>query len=111
MGVTPQMRELFIAYGLTAGAMLIGLLLMRADRRAFFRWPVYSVMVMALGVVLWNLLRKHLLPGEWIVTRASAMYYAALVLYIVLGLGVGILLGRLTGAGPGNRENSDSEKK
>ena len=26
-------------------AMLIGLLLMRADRRAYFRWPVYSVMV------------------------------------------------------------------
>ena len=96
MGVTPQMRELFIAYGLTAGAMLIGLLLMRADRRAFFRWPVYSVMVMALGVVLWNLLRKHLLPGEWVVTRASAMYYAALALYFVMGLGTGVLLGRLT---------------
>ena len=58
MSVTPQMRELFIAYGLTAGGMLIGLLLMRADRRAYFRWPVYSVMVMALGVVLWNLSRN-----------------------------------------------------
>ena len=50
MNVNPQLRELFIAYGLTACAMLIGLLSMRADRRAFFRWPVYSVMVMALGV-------------------------------------------------------------
>ena len=46
-------------------------LLMRADRRAYFRWPVYSVMVMALGVVLWNLMRKHLLPGEWAFTHAG----------------------------------------
>jgi len=111
MSATPQMRELFIAYGLTAVAMLIGLALMRADRRAYFRWPVYSVMVMALGVVLWNLLRKHLLPGEWALTNASAMYYAALTLYFVMGFGIGALLGRLTGAGPGNRENSDKENK
>ena len=96
MGVTPQMRELFIAYGLTAVAMLIGLLLMRADRRAYFRWPVYSVMVMALGVVLWNLMRKQLLPDEWTFTRAGAMYYAALTLYFIMGLGTGALLGRLT---------------
>jgi hypothetical protein len=112
MNITAQMRELFIAYGLTAGGMLIGLLLMRADRRAYFRWPVYSVMVMALGVVLWNVSRKHLLPGEWVVMRASAMYYAALTLYFIMGLGIGTLLGRLTrhtGAGPGNRENSDME--
>jgi hypothetical protein len=72
------------------------LLLMRADRRAYFRWPVYSVMVMALGVVLWNLLRKQLLPDEWVFTRAGAMYYAALALYFVMGLGTGALLGRLT---------------
>jgi len=114
VSVTPQMRELFIAYGLTAGGMLIGLLLMRADRRAYFRWPVYSVMVMALGVVLWNMSRKHLLPGEWAVTRISAMYYAALTVYFSMGLGTGALLGRLTrltGAGPGNRENSDKENK
>ena len=96
MSATPQLRELFIAYGLTAIAMLIGLALMRADRRAYFRWPVYSVMVMALGVVLWNLLRKHLLPGEWALTNASAMYCAALTLYFVMGLGIGALLGRLT---------------
>ena len=111
MSVTPQMRELFIAYGLTAVAMLLGLLLMRADRRAYFRWPVYSVMVMALGVVLWNLMRKQLLPGDWAFTRAGAMYYAALALYFVMGLGTGVLLGRLAGAGPGNRENSDKENK
>jgi hypothetical protein len=96
MSVTPQMRELFIAYALTAGAMFIGLLLMRADRRAYFRWPVYSVMVMALGVVLWNVSRKQLLPGEWMLMHASAMYYTALALYFVMGLAIGVLLGRLT---------------
>ena len=69
---------------------------MRADQRAYFRWPVYSVMVMALGVVLWNLLRKHLLPEEWGVTQASAMYYGALVLYFALGFAVGLFLGWLT---------------
>jgi hypothetical protein len=92
-----QLRELFIAYGLTAGAMLIGLLLMRADQRAYFRWPVYSAMVMALGVVLWNLLRKHVLPEEWDLTQPGAMYYSALALYFALGLSVGLFLGRLTG--------------
>jgi hypothetical protein len=91
-----QLRELLIAYGLTAGAMLIGLLLMRADQRAYFRWPVYSVMVMALGVVLWNLLRKHVLPGEWALTHAGEMYYGALTLYFVMGMSIGLLLGRLT---------------
>ena len=96
MSATPQLRELFIAYGLTAIAMLIGLALMRADRRAYFRWPVYSVMVMALGVVLWNLLRKQMLPGEWALMHAGAMYNAALTLYFVMGLGTGVLLGRLT---------------
>jgi len=107
----PQLRELFIAYGLTAGAMLIGLLLMRADQRAYFRWPVYSVMVMALGVVSWNLLRRNLLPDEWIATHASEVYYCALTLYFVLGLVVGLSLGRLTGAGPGNRDNSNNQNK
>ena len=32
-----QLRELGIAYAVTATAMLIGLLLMRADRRTYFR--------------------------------------------------------------------------
>ena len=62
MNFSMQLRELAIAYGITAAAMLVGLLLMRADRRAYFRWPVYSAMAMALGVVSWNLVRKHLLP-------------------------------------------------
>jgi hypothetical protein len=96
MNFSLQLRELLIAYGITAGAMLVGLLSMRADSRAYFRWPVYSAMVMALGVVLWNLLRRHLLPETWSATHASAMYFCALALYSLLGLGVGALLGRVT---------------
>lgn len=94
MNFSLQLRDLFIAYGFTAVAMLIGLLLMRADRRAYLRWPVYSVMVMALGVASWNLLRKNLLPDEWGVAHAGAMYYAALSLYAALGFLLGVLLGR-----------------
>ena len=97
MNVSAQLRELAIAYGITAIAMLAGLLLMRADRRAFFRWPVYSAMAMALGVVLWNLARKHLLPAEWGVTQANALYYGAMVMYASVGFLLGLLLGRLTG--------------
>jgi len=96
MNLSTQLRELAIAYGITAVAMLIGLLLMRADNRAYFRWPVYSAMAMALGVVLWNLARKHLLPDEWTFTHPDALYYAALALYFVFGLSLGLLLGRLT---------------
>jgi Na+/glutamate symporter len=96
MNASVQIRELALAYGLTAVAMLVGLLLMRADRRAYFRWPVYSAMAMTLGVVSWNLLRKYVLPGAWEITHASAMYYCALALYFMIGLGLGLLLGRLT---------------
>ena len=71
MNSSLQLRELMIAYSLTAGAMLVGLLLMRADSRAYFRWPVYSVMVMALGVVLWNLARKHLITDAWLTSHAE----------------------------------------
>jgi len=91
-----SLHELAIAYGVTAVAMLIGLLLMRADQRAYFRWPVYSVMVMALAVVLWNLLRKNFLPDEWTMTHAREMYFGALMLYFVMGVCIGLLLGRLT---------------
>ena len=97
MNFSTQLRELAIAYGLTAVAMLIGLLFMRADRRAYFRWPVYSAMAMTLGVVSWNLLRKHVLPGAWEITHSSVMYYCALTLYFVIGISLGLLLGRLTG--------------
>jgi Na+/glutamate symporter len=112
MNFSAQLRELAIAYGLTAVAMLIGLLLMRADRRAYFRWPVYSAMAMTLGVVLWNLLRKHLFPAAWSITHADALYHGALVMYVAIGFTLGLLLGRLSnGAGPGNRDNSEISTK
>jgi hypothetical protein len=91
-----QIRELIVAYAVSAAAMLAGLLIMRAQRRAYWRWPVYSVMAMVLGVVSWNLLRKHALPPEWMVTRAHAMYAGALCVYAAVGIGMGLLLGRLT---------------
>jgi len=96
MNFSDQLHELAIAYGITAIAMLAGLLLMRADRRAYFRWPVYSAMAMALSVVLWNLMRKHWLPAEWAVTQANALYYGAMVMYATVGFALGLLLGRLT---------------
>lgn len=105
--MNPQILELGIAFGVTAAAMLAGLLLTRADRRAYWRWPVYSAMAMVLGVVLWNLMRKHWLPAEWTLTHGNALYYGALTLYAVVGLALGMLLGRLTGAGPGNRDKSE----
>ena len=91
-----QLRELFIAYGVTAAAMLLGLLAMRAGARAYWRWPVYSAMAMVLGVVAWNLLRQHALPAEWSTTRADALYFCALGLYSLTGAALGLLLGRLT---------------
>ena len=91
-----QINVLLVAYAVTAAAMLAGLLAMRADSRAYWRLPVYSAMVMVLGVVLWNLLRNQLLPARWSLTHAQALYYAALALYAVLGAGAGCALGRLT---------------
>jgi hypothetical protein len=91
-----QLIGLLIAYAATAGAMLAGLLIMRAGGRAYWRWPVYSAMAMALGVISWSLLRKHVLPPEWEVTRGQTLYYGALSLYALLGLLFGVLLGRLT---------------
>ena len=90
-----QIRELVIAYVATATPFLGALLMLRAEGRAYFRWPVYSVMVMVLGVVLWNLIHKQL-PPEWDFTHASALYYGALTMYVLLGFGIGLLLGRLT---------------
>ncbi|MEJ0085770.1 MAG: hypothetical protein WDO72_08815 [Pseudomonadota bacterium] len=98
-----QLRELFIAYGVTALAMLSGLLAMRADARAYWRWPVYSAMAMVLGVVAWNQLRAHVLPPQWIATHAYTLYYGALGLYALTGGALGLLLGRLTrGKTPGS---------
>ena len=101
-----QIAQLVIAYVATAVPFGGALLLMRADRRAYFRWPVYSAMVMVLGVVLWNVARKQF-PLEWSLTRPGLLYYGALALYFVLGLAFGLLLGRLTGAGSANRQNSE----
>lgn len=96
MSSSLQLRELLIAYGLAAAGMLAGLLLMRADRRAYWRWPVYSAMAMALGVILWNLLRKHVFPADWVLTHPRFVYYSALAIYVLLGAALGLLTGRLT---------------
>ncbi len=91
-----QIRELAMAYGVTAAAMLVGLLVMRADRRAYFRWPAYSAMVMALGVMAWNLLRQHIVSPDAAIIHARLLYFSALALYALLGLLAGLGLGRLT---------------
>jgi hypothetical protein len=96
MSFSLQLRELLIAYALAAGGMLAGLLLMRADRRAYWRWPVYSAMAMALGVILWNLLRKHVFPSDWPLIHAAFIYYGALSIYLLLGFVLGLFMGRLT---------------
>ena len=103
-----QIVQLLIATAVTAAGMLVGLLAMRAGARAYWRWPVYSVMVMVLGVVTWNLLRKHVFPAHWVVTHAQGMYFGALGLYVVLGLGMGLLLGRLTRARAPSPEGANS---
>jgi hypothetical protein len=91
-----QINGLLVAYAVTAASMLGGLLAMRADSRAYWRLPVYSAMVMVLGVVLWNVLRARVFPAQWSLSYGPALYYAALALYAVLGAGVGCGLGRLT---------------
>jgi hypothetical protein len=117
----PELVELMIAYGVTAGAMLVALWLRKAERRAYIRWPVFSVMAMVIAVVTWNLLREHALPPMWSLTHAGAMYAGALAMYGLFGTGMGVLVSRLTrsdgtmpwedpdgGAGSGNRDNSAS---
>ena len=107
--MSSQLNGLFIAYGVTAVTMLVGLLIMRADSRAYWRWPVYSAMVMVLGVVLWSMLRKHVFPPEWAVTRVTLLFYCALTLYAVLGLTLGLLLGRLTAKKAQQRPETSAE--
>jgi hypothetical protein len=91
-----QIRGLIIAYVTTATPFLGALLMLRAQGRAYFRWPVYSAMVMVLGVVLWNVIHRHL-PAAWNITHPSLLYYGALTVYALLGFAMGLLLGRLTG--------------
>jgi hypothetical protein len=94
--MSSQLNELLIAYLCSAGGMLAGLLLMRAGGRAYWRWPVYSAMAMTIGVVVWSVLRKNVFPPEWILLHGRELYLGALALYALLGLGAGVLLGRLT---------------
>jgi hypothetical protein len=91
-----QLNELLIAYVCSAAGMLVGMLVMRAGSRAYWRWPVYSAMAMTVGVVVWSVLRKNVFPPEWILLHGRVLYLSALALYGLLGLGAGILLGRLT---------------
>ena len=91
-----QLGELGIAYLLAAAGMLVALWLSRADRRAYWRWPVYSAMALALGVISWNLLRKHVFPPAWLTDKSGVLYWSALALYVLLGLSLGLLLGRIT---------------
>jgi hypothetical protein len=91
-----QLHELLIAYVCSAAGMLVGMLVMRAGSRAYWRWPVYSAMAMSLGVVLWSVLRKNAFPREWVLLHGGVLYFSALALYVLLGLGAGLLLGRLT---------------
>lgn len=91
-----QLDELLIAYVCSAVGMLIGMLVTRAGSRAYWRWPVYSAMAMSVGVVLWSVLRKNVFPAEWILLHGRALFLSALALYVLLGLGAGLLLGRLT---------------
>ena len=94
--MTLQTQDLIIAYAATACGMLAGLLGMRADARAYWRWPVYSAMAMVAGVAGWYSLRKHVLPIEWPATHAGTLYYGALTWYALTGAVLGLLLGRLT---------------
>lgn len=91
-----QAYELLIAYITTAAGMLLGMLVMRAGSRAYWRWPVYSAMAMCVGVVLWSVLRKNVFPPSWILLHGRALYFSALALYALLGIGTGLLMGLLT---------------
>lgn len=105
--LSTQLTELGIAWLLAAGGMLAALLITRAGRRAYFRWPVYSTMTLALGVMLWNFLRKHVFPAEWLTGYSSGLYWSALAMYVVLGLLFGLLLGRLTRPREGDRHDTE----
>jgi hypothetical protein len=106
-----QLGELGIAYLLAALGMLIALVLSRADRRAYFRWPVYSTMTLALGVILWNFLRKNVFPAAWLEGYSGILYWSALAMYVVLGLLLGLLLGRITRGRRVENEGDDNERQ
>jgi hypothetical protein len=58
-------------------------------------------------VILWNLLRKHVFPAEWLLGQPRLLYWGALVMYLALGLSFGLLLGRITRR-PQEGENHDN---
>lgn len=91
-----QILQLFLAYAITAAAMLLGMWLMRADKRGYLRWPLYSAMAMFLAVWSWNALRRHAMPPEWELTHPALLYYGALGVYAVFGLVIGLVAGRAT---------------
>ncbi len=95
-----QLTQLVIAYAVTAAGMLLMLYLLRAQKRAFWRWPVYSVIAMGAGIAAWNGLSLHVFPVSWRLIHANAMYAAALVLYALFGAGLGWLITRLTRSRP-----------
>ena len=39
------------------------------------------ILAMALGVVLWSVLRQYVFPAEWALTRTRMLYFCALALY------------------------------
>lgn len=108
MDLSEQLKGLGIAYALAAAGMLAALLLSRADRRAYFRWPVYSAMAMALGVIVWNALRKYVFPADWLQGPSPVLYWSALALYVVLGLLLGLLLGRITRSRTMSGDNNEA---
>lgn len=98
--MSSQYVQLFIAYAASAAGMWLVLLATRAEKRAYWRWPVYSVMAMVLGVMCWNFMRKHVLPPSWSLLHGGVMYAAALAVYALFGAGLGLLIARLTRVRP-----------
>lgn len=115
--MNPQLKMLMIAYAITSVAMLLGMRLMRADRRGYLRWPLYSAMAMFLAVWSWNALRRHAMPEEWELTRPSLLYYGAMGLYALFGLVIGLVAGRATrtkqvfGADDEKRDHTEESRK
>jgi hypothetical protein len=105
--LSSQFAQLGIAYLLAAAGMLVALWLSRADKRAYWRWPLYSAMALGLGVILWNLLRKNVFPAAWLTDKSTALYWGALALYLLLGLSLGLLLGRITRRRPAFGKDGD----
>ena len=68
-----------------------GCCVMRADARAYWRWPVYSAMAMALGVMIWTWCANTCCRREWTLPIRATFYFCALALYSALGIAAGAL--------------------